>query len=304
LEIIIDKVKIHMVKFFVSIYIGVMLISANVLAQTRKKFFNEKGKVITDSTKAVTYMLYQVGEDSIWSTVLLNMKNIPLQKAYFGDAELTVPVGKFVSYQTVIHQQKAGDDHSIIDTEVIKHVTGYFDNGLKEGVWTTYYANGNVMHKVMYEQDEKDGLYEQYYYDGRLSASGNYVKDMKEGEWYFFREDSTIIRNTTFYHDRIYDEKIYNTKDQITGASPGYNFIYYISKYLKKLGIPGAQGHVVVNFTVNENGILTKPTIAMGLNTVLDKAIIDAINTCPKWDAAKKNKQAIEQKMTLVFTYR
>jgi len=109
------------------ILIGWVLITIafGAMAQVHKKFFNKNGKETKDSTKAVAYLLYQKeGPDSLWSTVKLDMRGIPIEKGLYLDDDLTIRHGKFVYYQIALNQNKIDDHHSSIDTLIKVKETG------------------------------------------------------------------------------------------------------------------------------------------------------------------------------------
>jgi len=106
-----------------------------------------------------------------------------------------------------------------------------------------------------------------------------------------------------FTHNFNYETKEFGNNDQMYGAAPPFNFEHYIYKYLKKLGLPPAHGCVIIAFTITSDGHLIDPQVNMGVNPVLDQAIIEALKSCPKWEPARLNKKRIDQKIKLGFEY-
>ena len=286
--------------------IFVLLIAAIVdaSAQVHKKFFNKNGKETKDSTKAVSYMLYRKeGADSLWSVVMLDRRNFPIMRGVYLDDDLTIPYGKFVYYQQVLEQSKVDDHHSTVDTTFKVKETGFFINGLKEGIWMDYYPNGAIKAYVSYENNVLNGVYELYDDNGKLYSRGNYIKGLKEGDWNVFQTDSSVMEHRLYVHGWPSIVEQFDEKDQMYNAYPGFNFEYHIYKLLKKLGLPAAHGNVVVSFTITKDGELIKPALNMGVNPILDEAIIEAIKNSPKWVPARLKNKKIEQKLTLAFEY-
>ena len=56
---------------------------------------------------------------------------------------------------------------------------GEYKNGLKHGVWKTFYPNGPLKERRLYKKGLKVGLYEGFYNDG----SKNFVFMFKDGEY-------------------------------------------------------------------------------------------------------------------------
>jgi hypothetical protein len=95
----------------------------------------------------------------------------------------------------------------------------------------------------------------------------------------------------------LFDDLSYN-------ARPDYDFYSFISKYLKKLNVPPVLGAAFVSFTIKEDGNISQPKLLVGVNPDFDKAIIDAISSCPKWIPASKKKKPVAESRTLVFQYK
>ena len=231
------------------------------------------------------------------------MNHVPKLRGSFLDAELTIPHGKFVYYKQGTKQTKIDEHHSKIDTILYIVQTGVYLNGLKEGVWVLYNVNGNKASLKTYEAGKLNGLYEEYSFNGATLSRSMYIDDVREGDSYIFRSDSSIGRYIKFWHGSPIDSKDYSESEQVYSAYPGFNFEYHIYKYLKKMGLTGMQGNVIITFTVDETGKLFNPKVALGLSPELDKAIIESINNSPKWVAARENKKRIKQKITLAFKY-
>lgn len=281
------------------------LLSLNSPAQIHKRFYDKKNRVTQDSSKAVKYALYQLTkQDSIWSTVFLDMNNYPILKGYFLDDDLTIKQGKFDFYSTSIVQRKISDHQSSIDTEIYKTTTGYYDNNLKVGNWVDYNLKKTKMRSCYYENDIFNGRYEEYYENGCVSLTGDYINGIKVGDWYSFNADSSIAYIMRYAKNGImYDLEKIDKSSIYYGAYPRFNFYRHIRNFLIQSGAPICHGRVLVGFTIDINGVLTKPELLIGINEKLDKLIIQALTTSPKWIPAKKDKIRVEQRLTFAFEY-
>jgi len=285
------------------LFVALILLTLNASAQVRKRFYNKDNKVIKDSTKAVSYSLFQKGSDSTWSYVKIDTRtNIPIERGTYLDEDLTIPEGKFVYYQTIIEQKRIDDHHSSIDTIFRVKETGVFINGLKEGVWVSYFVNGQKHFLRTFENNQLNGLFEEYTDSGWLFTRSNYIKGLREGDSYIFKADSSVQIYSRFWHGSQIELKNYN-QDQVYNAYPGFNFEYHVYKYLKKSGIPPAHGNVLVGFIVSESGMLTDLQVQMGVSPEVDQAIIEAFKNSPAWVPATVNKKRVKQKRTLAFQY-
>ncbi len=299
------KHNIEIIRFFL-FHCIFLILSLNVNAQFHKKFIKENGSIAKDSTKAYGYILYQkIGQDqdSVWSVIQYNKRHIPILKGHYLDEDFTIPHGKFTFYQEATQQKKSGNHASTIDTIIYISEVGFFNNGAKDGIWIEFFSDGTKHFIKNFENNKLNGLVEEYSFNGKLYSRGTFIDGTMEGQTYIFRPDSSIQAITYFKNGKQIANDFYGENDQMFGAYPGYNFEYYIYKYLKKLAIPSTPGNVMIVFTIDENGNLIKPKIALGINPAIDNAILECIVTCPKWVAATKNKKRIAQNVTIAFNY-
>lgn len=288
-------------------FLFICIIQVN--AQVHKRYIDGNYKFIKDkdSTKSYGYVLYEKFEQDstvVWSAVRYDKYHNLLFKGFYLDEELTILHGKVVYYQTVIEQKSIGEHAVSIDTVMKVKITGFYDNGIKEGIWTTYYANGVKESSANYENNYRNGLYESFDDHGIIYSRGNYLDQVKEGDWYFYNADSTIHTRKVYKYDRLIDTKEYGNEGLKYAAYPRYNFKYHLSKYLKNKRIPTVMGGAVISFTIDENGNIIKPKLLTGVNAEFDKALIDAISNSPKWEPAYQKKKTIAEEQTLVFEYK
>ena len=280
-----------------------VLTTINLFSQVHKRFLDDNYSYIKDSIKARHYILYQKQEDSSYSAVMLNMRNIPEFEGTYKDEELYVRHGKFTFYRIVLNQQKVNEHSSTIDSLIKIDHKGFYLNGLKEGIWIDYDLRGNKKYMATYENNQRNGPFEEYYDNGRIYSRRNYINGSIEGDSYIFRPDSSIQEYTKYWHNRIIDSKEYGVQDLFYNAEPGYNFSLNIFNYLKKQGLSASHGSVVVTFTIKADGKLSNPKLNMGVNPNLDKAIIEAVLNSPRWVPAQRNKKKVEQEITLALNY-
>jgi hypothetical protein len=69
---------------------------------------------------------------------------------------------------------------------------GKFKNGLKIGVWKTWYPNGSIESTQKWVKGLRTGMYKKYDKNGLIEESGCYKNDKKQGEWYDFIKKDTI----------------------------------------------------------------------------------------------------------------
>jgi hypothetical protein len=73
---------------------------------------------------------------------------------------------------------------------------GNFKNGLKMGLWKTWYPNGSIESTQKWSKGLRTGMYYKYDKNGFLAQSGCYKNDKKQGKWYdFVKKDTTNYNN-------------------------------------------------------------------------------------------------------------
>jgi hypothetical protein len=69
--------------------------------------------------------------------------------------------------------------------------TGNLKNGLKDGIWETYYENGKLETTGNYTEGKRNGEWKEYFDNGQLGGVGNYTstKFPTPGTWKFYTKD-------------------------------------------------------------------------------------------------------------------
>jgi len=78
-------------------------------------------------------------------------------------------------------------------------ISGKLDKqGLKKGIWTAYFENGQKMSESNYKNGVNNGYSIVWYPNGNVRYFGDYFEGEKKGEWTFYNEDGKVI-NTEKY---------------------------------------------------------------------------------------------------------
>lgn len=84
----------------------------------------------------------------------------------------------------------------VVDGGVMK---GEVRNGIRQGPWTSYFANGTIRSRGTYVDGELDGPTEVFHPNGMPLYTGQYRVGLSVGEWLFFDQNGTLIK--TAIHD-------------------------------------------------------------------------------------------------------
>ena len=72
--------------------------------------------------------------------------------------------------------------------------TGSFVNGKPNGLWVSYYLNGQLRNKGEYQDGKRSGHWVFRRETGILYFEGSFKEGLREGFWKFFREDGSLWR--------------------------------------------------------------------------------------------------------------
>lgn len=75
----------------------------------------------------------------------------------------------------------------------IKRTSGEFNKGVRVGVWTNYYRNGNPNQVFNYTDGEIDGEYKYFHPNGALKEVYNYVKGTLQGNYTGYSPSGIVI---------------------------------------------------------------------------------------------------------------
>lgn len=69
---------------------------------------------------------------------------------------------------------------------------GYFDKGLKPGLWKTWYVGGQLKTLENWSYGQKRGIYEKYHPNGELDQKGIFKNNEMDGKWYSYDSDTIV----------------------------------------------------------------------------------------------------------------
>ena len=70
----------------------------------------------------------------------------------------------------------------------------YNAKGEPEGVWVSWYENGNKNSQGTYENGQWQGVYRVWYPNGNLHYTGEYDKGVRVGVWKFYDSTGNLVR--------------------------------------------------------------------------------------------------------------
>lgn len=92
---------------------------------------------------------------------------------------------KATSAQTTNEKFADGPYKEYHKTGEIK-IVGTYKNGLRSGLWSSWFTNGNLQSEVEYKQGKEYGEYQVFYEEGQLKIKGQYNEGKEIGIWVFY----------------------------------------------------------------------------------------------------------------------
>lgn len=161
---------------------------------------------------------------------LITSFNNDLQKKIFRngefDVECYVSLKKIKSFDEdklyywfksgEIHESKYGVGGFVLHNEYSKFYAsnqlaeqGMFSFGLKDGVWKTWYKNGQLKEVIGWSKGRKNGDYVSYDSEGNEIEKGRFRSNLKTGDWINLKTKDTI----TFKKGTLFIEENQPKKD-------------------------------------------------------------------------------------------
>jgi tetratricopeptide (TPR) repeat protein len=79
-----------------------------------------------------------------------------------------------------------------------KHSEGTAQNGRREGPYTMFYQNGQVIVERFYKNGLENGSEKEFYEDGALKQKGEFVNGLEEGTWEVYFPNGQLKQSSSF----------------------------------------------------------------------------------------------------------
>ena len=161
-------------------------------------------------------------------------------------AQLAVRINNLQKRDSFYYQPRDSKPYtgSVIDVNENGDISleGRFARGKRNGVWTTWYGNGQKEHEGYYKNGLKSDLCKSWYESGQAWKEGYYFSGKKEGSWLYWHWNGENLAVETYRNGIIHgplkkwyangQEKIEGSYKDITedGGSRKYGkWIYYLN---------------------------------------------------------------------------
>lgn len=286
-----------MSRFFVLV---ILLLTVQAYGQTTRLYLNSNSAFTTNNKEAASYVdIEKLGDSAFHARQYLLNDSISTD-GYYKDARLTIPHGKFFSYDyseiPYIYNYKKYHMPRVTVTTVR---VGYYTNGVKNGRWRIF-ANGEINTVETYKDGVLDGFWENFNF-GKPFVTGNYVNGRREGAWYVLTYCGDTITKDIYKSGKVLKSISYENdeKFKIHGATPNYNFEKYLNAALADCRFRDTSAHRVYVFKLDTTGKLQKLPYYLTKLSEMDSVIANKIAESPQWIPAR-SKQGLKEFLLVV----
>jgi antitoxin component YwqK of YwqJK toxin-antitoxin module len=80
---------------------------------------------------------------------------------------------------------------------------GSFNNGVKDGVWVSYWGNGQLFEKGNYKNGKQEGAWVRYRETGQLRSKGDFKNGKLEGAWLAYFENGQLSDKSNYKNSKL-----------------------------------------------------------------------------------------------------
>ena len=108
---------------------------------------------------------------------------------------------RVISSTVIVKDSVVNEGEEIIRYKngVIK-MRGMKKNGLREGLWKSFYENGSPWSETTFKEGKKDGPTTTWYENEKMRYYGYYTNDVESGKWKFWDENGKLVQEADYDH--------------------------------------------------------------------------------------------------------
>jgi len=166
------------------------------------------------SIRAVS-SIYQGGQNSFTKTyhengtLMAEGKFVNREKDSIWNYYSDKPGNKLVAIEVYKNNSKDGVWTTFYPNgQVAEKIT--YQNGKQNGAWKQYFEDGSLKFKVDVSNGEKEGLFTAYYPGGVVSISGTYKNGNKNGTWMYFDENARKTKREVYENGIMVEAELFD----------------------------------------------------------------------------------------------
>ena len=187
-------------------------------------------------------MFYKENSDKIYTKFYYPGKILQAEGYYINKKKDSIWIyyteeGYKINEVPYLHDQKHGTERKFYQSGALSEKSEW-NAGINNGLTIRYNENGNVMMRIMYQNNKLDGEYNVYGPEENILIQGQYINNKREGKWIYYKDNGHISNELNYINgiaenqeelERLEDEQIKmleNNKGKIQDPSESmYNAI-------------------------------------------------------------------------------
>ncbi len=185
--------------------------------------------------------------------------------------------------------------------------TGFYQTAkeeVEEGAFTFYSEDGDMTKIINYKNGEKNGHYTRFFTDKQIKFEGDYLDNEKDGTWKWYHKNGRPCAVEEYKKGEMqsavyYDESGSELEDMKPIINPTYGgsnevLLAYIEEnftYPEEARANNIEGMVVLKFTIDEEGFITKQEVERSVHPLLDNEALRILSTMKRWTPGKAHNQ-------------
>lgn len=282
MKLVREKIGWQHIKMKIILIFILSILSFNAIAQKSDTLvtYSLNGTLTKKADKAT--LIYKVfKKDSVsWVRITSNKDLIPIFKESFSDSLLTTLNGIYLEYEGGKIYRK-----------------GFYLNNERVGMWITYDTIGSATSSKMYASNNLNGLFTTYWDNGNIQEQGKYVDGKKVGEWRIIYQTGEIALKETFdLNSKIVDsayldlngkaiskDSIFKAPSYPKGIQSFYKYLGSSVRYPVQARLNNIRGKVYLRFTINKQGEIVDIMVVSSPDRSLSEEAFRVLQNSPKW---------------------
>lgn len=191
---------------------------------------------------------------------------------------------------------------------------------IREGLHTSFYANGKDSLTEVYRDNRVEGQTMVYYPDGAIHLARSYSDGKLDGTLLQYYPDGKLRRKEHYSENQCTDGKMFDKHGTEMAHQPYFVFpsfpggienlmklVANVTKYPEDAWKQKAEGRVILQFVVDEEGKMTYPKILQSVRYDIDKEAIRAFKAIAdvyRWSPGYQDGEAKRVKFTMPLYFR
>lgn len=232
---------------------------------------------------------------TITSTITFGQKTKKVTKNYDN------PNYKEVFYVLKTDKETKHGNYQKLSNKDALLINGYFDNGLKDSVWTEYRWDGKIkVSEGKYFKDNKTGVWDFFDFKGELEQKYNFSSN----EILFFKNEDKdkeykVINGTDTIKTKLERPPLY-----IGGTTLLFQSFIKNINYPKQAKENGVGGKVLIAFTIDQNGKASNHKVLRSVGSGCDEEAMRVVKLIPdNWTPALLNGKAVSTEYIIPINF-